>query len=348
MKLDKSITYLQQGDEAHVIVTVKNAHHSHYTVSAPNGEVLMQQTVTDARYELKFRVDQVGTYKVKVVATTSEKVATEGDSSKNGLRATKTLEIDVNWNDQQDQQPVVAKPVQDQTTAPTVKIIPDKNAYMQGDTATIRIDTQYAHHFHYDFKTASGTVIYADTIYSPSISLQIPLNEAGDFVMKVVATDSAKTATTGDSSTNGNRTTEECRIHVAAPVTPKPAQQTTPTFTGKFASGSKTMTLGEKYIIPATVSVAGGSGMVGVVKITCDELGGSFVMQDDFSGHMARSVSTDQYDRYRVDTNRWPWNAAGTYHLRLWASDTAGYNNGQVCLATMTLTIQEPVTPKPV
>ena len=108
------------------------------------------------------------------------------------------------------------------------------------------------------------------------------------------------------------------------------------TFSGNFVDSYHMISLGNNWIINADVSVAGGSGYLGVVTINSPDV--STTLTDNFSGHNYSSVSTKDWGAYTIDTTESPWNVPGTYRLRLWAKDTNG-DGGFGSLDEMTVEI---------
>ena len=112
-----------------------------------------------------------------------------------------------------------------------------------------------------------------------------------------------------------------------------------PSFSGRFAYETKTISLGDSWIVEGSVSMEGGSGSIG--KITVNALGVSGSnLTDDFTGHGYSSVKLNEWKAYTIDTTAEPWNHAGTYTLRLWAKDTDGVG-GFEPIATMTVKVVE-------
>ena len=112
---------------------------------------------------------------------------------------------------------------------------------------------------------------------------------------------------------------------------------TEPEFTAKFTDSTKTITLGERWLIEGSISVSGGSGYLGKVTINSDSVAGSSMTQD-FTDHNFDSVEFEYW--YAIDTTVAPWNTPGTYNLRVWAKDTNG-TGGTAALASMTITITD-------
>lgn len=113
-------------------------------------------------------------------------------------------------------------------------------------------------------------------------------------------------------------------------------------FTGNFTLDSKTLYLGDTWIVEGTVTVS--QGYLGRVTVNSPDLAGSS-MTDDFIDHNFTSVNLKEWGAYTIDTSSGPWNQPGTYTLRLWAKDTNGIG-GTAPLDTMTLEIKE--KPEPV
>ena len=128
-----------------------------------------------------------------------------------------------------------------------------------------------------------------------------------------------------------------------ATATPKPATATPnpvidePEFSASFYNTSKTIVLGERWLIEGSISVTGGSGYLGKVTINAEGVANSYMTQD-FTAHSFSSVEFKYW--YAIDTTEAPWNIPGTYNIRVWAKDTnevGGTNE----LARMTIIIQE-------
>ena len=111
---------------------------------------------------------------------------------------------------------------------------------------------------------------------------------------------------------------------------------TDPVFTGGFSQSSKTLYIGDTWIVEANVSVSGGSGYLGIVTINTSEA----TLSDNFVDHNVNEVYTQYWGAYTIDTSVSPWNTPGTYTLRLWAKDTNG-NGGTSSIDTMTLKISD-------
>ncbi len=113
-----------------------------------------------------------------------------------------------------------------------------------------------------------------------------------------------------------------------------------PTFTGKFKRESKTLTIGETWLIEGTVSVEGGSGDLGKITINSPDVKTNNRMSDNFKDHKTDFVKLQEWKAFEIDTTKAPWNKPGTYTLQLWAKDTKG-NGGDKYLDTMKIVIKE-------
>ncbi len=127
---------------------------------------------------------------------------------------------------------------------------------------------------------------------------------------------------------------DSIKVYVEAGVT-------NPVFTGEFTESSHTITLGDSWIVEATVSVSGGTGYLGVVTINSPDVSGG-TLTDNFKDHQISEVSTQYWGAYTIDTTVSPWNIPGTYRLRLWAKDSNGAG-GTAVIDTMYITIAEPL-----
>ncbi len=115
------------------------------------------------------------------------------------------------------------------------------------------------------------------------------------------------------------------------------------TFSAAFDQESKTLYLGDSWIVEGTVSV--NEGYLGKVTVNSGDLSGSS-MTDDFKDHDFTSIELADWAAYTIDTTKAPWNVPGEYTLRVWAKDENGYGGTEV-LDTMTLIIKESITIDP-
>ena len=111
----------------------------------------------------------------------------------------------------------------------------------------------------------------------------------------------------------------------------------TPVITGNFTKKTKTLTLGQNWIVEGTVSI--NSGSLGVITVNSGD-GGGFTLTDNFASHGYNSVSLEYWAAYKIDTTKAPFNTPGTFTLKLWAKDVNGVGGDKV-LDTMTLIITE-------
>ena len=110
-----------------------------------------------------------------------------------------------------------------------------------------------------------------------------------------------------------------------------------PVFEGSFTNRTKTVTLGQTWIVEGSVSVT--NSTLGRVTVNSDD-GAGFSLTEDFQYTGNDSVSLQYWAAYTIDTTKAPFNTAGTYTVHLWAKDVNGVGGDKV-LDTMTLIIKE-------
>lgn len=110
-----------------------------------------------------------------------------------------------------------------------------------------------------------------------------------------------------------------------------------PIFSGSFTNRTKTITLGQSWIVEGTVSVS--NGTLGRVTVNSDD-GAGFSLTEDFQYTGYDNVGLQYWAAYTIDTTKAPFNTPGTYMVNLWAKDANGVGGTDV-LDTMTLEIRE-------
>lgn len=108
-------------------------------------------------------------------------------------------------------------------------------------------------------------------------------------------------------------------------------------FNAKFNQTSKTIVLGDKWILSGNVSVEGSTlGKVTVnTHITSD-----VSLWDDFSDHYVSTINLQNWAAYTIDTSQAPFNQVGTYTFHIWAKDVNGVG-GSHWLDEMTVNVVE-------
>lgn len=179
----------------------------------------------------------------------------------------------------------------------------------------------------YTMKNWGGADQFSGEIVTIDATSNGPFRQAGTYKLRLWVREKGKD-TLGDNDYVDRMT-----------VVVEPKEEPKPDFSGsKFNVSSKTLSLGETWIVPATVKVSGGTGYVGIVTINTGDYGGA-TLTDDFSGHKRSTANTQYYAAYMIDTSVAPWNVAGrTFTLKLWAKDSSK-NGGYGVLDTMTVSI---------
>ncbi len=115
-------------------------------------------------------------------------------------------------------------------------------------------------------------------------------------------------------------------------------------FSASFGTSAKTLTIGQKWKVNATVSVS--KNKLGLVTVKSPNLSNS-TLRYDFSKKKLTKAKLSNYKAFTIDTTKAPWNKPGTYKLRLYAEDNKG-NGGTKVLAEMKVTIKKKNTdPEP-